>query len=50
MDKIFKNNTIMGIVAVVTLILVGLMYLKNTKASTSPSDNSGDPSTTTQVQ
>lgn len=31
MDKIFKNNTIMGIVAVVTLVLVGLMYWNTRK-------------------
>lgn len=26
MDKIFKNNTIMGIVAIATLVLVGIMF------------------------
>lgn len=26
MDAIFKNNTIMGIVAMATLVLVGLMF------------------------
>ncbi len=29
MDKIFKSDKIMGIVAVATLVLVGLMYWKN---------------------
>ncbi len=31
MDKIFKNDKIMGIVAVATLVLVGLMYWENCK-------------------
>lgn len=26
MDKIFKNNTIMGVVAIATLVLVGIMF------------------------
>ena len=28
MDKIFKNNTIMGIVAIVTLALTVMVFLK----------------------
>lgn len=31
MDKIFKNDKIMGIVAVATLVLVGLMYWNSVK-------------------
>lgn len=31
MDKIFKNDKIMGIVAVATLALVAVMYFKNRK-------------------
>ncbi|MBQ8761342.1 MAG: hypothetical protein IJZ06_07985 [Bacteroidales bacterium] len=31
MDKIFKNDKIMGIVAVATLALVAVMYFKNCK-------------------
>lgn len=33
MDKIFKNNTIMGVVAVATLAIVCMMYFgkKNTE-------------------
>ena len=31
MDKIFKNDTIMGIIAVATLALVGLMYYQKHK-------------------
>lgn len=31
MDKIFKNDKIMGIVAVATLVLVAVMYFKNCK-------------------
>lgn len=34
MEKIFKNNTIMGIVAVATLALVALMVFRQKKAST----------------
>lgn len=32
MDKIFKNDKIMGLVAICTLVLVGLMYYKQYKA------------------
>lgn len=41
MDKIFKNDKIMGIVAVATLVLVGLMYWKNCKGekTSSPQPN-----------
>lgn len=28
LDKIFKNNTIMGLVAVITLVLVGYLFMK----------------------
>lgn len=31
MDKIFKNDTLMGVVALATLALVGLMYYQNYK-------------------
>lgn len=31
MDKIFKNDKIMGIVAVATLALVAVMYFQNRK-------------------
>lgn len=31
MDKIFKNDKIMGIVALATLVLVGMMYWKTCK-------------------
>lgn len=31
MEKIFKNNTIMGIVAIATLALVGLIYWNSRK-------------------
>lgn len=31
MDKIFKNDKIMGIIAIATLVLVGLMYWKTCK-------------------
>lgn len=33
MDKIFKNDTIMGIVAVVTLALVGYLAYQNSKSN-----------------
>ena len=33
MDKIFKNNTIMGVVAIATLVLVGLMFWRVQKAN-----------------
>lgn len=40
MDKILKNDKIMGIVALATLVLVGLMYWKNyQKEKESASDN-----------
>lgn len=32
MDKIFKNDKVMGIVAIVTLVLVGVMVWKSCKA------------------
>lgn len=32
MDKIFKNDKIMGIVAIATLVLVGVMVWKSCKA------------------
>lgn len=32
MDKVFKNDKIMGLVAIGTLVLVGLMYYKQYKA------------------
>lgn len=31
MDKIFKNDNVMGIVAVATLVLVAVMFYKNHK-------------------
>lgn len=31
MDKIFKNDKVMGIVAVATLVLVAVMFYKNYK-------------------
>lgn len=34
MDKIFKSNTIMGIVAIATLVLVGIMFWRVQKANT----------------
>lgn len=34
MDKIFKNDTFMGIVAVATLGLVGLMFWNSRKKET----------------
>ena len=34
MDRIFKNNTIMGIVAIATLVLVGLMFWRVKDANT----------------
>ena len=33
MDKIFKNNTIMGVVAIATLVLVGIMFWRVQKAN-----------------
>lgn len=33
MDKILKNDKIMGIVAIATLVLVGLIYWKNHKST-----------------
>lgn len=33
MDKIFKNDKIMGIVAVATLVLVGYLAFQNYKAN-----------------
>ena len=38
MDKIFKNDKIMGLVAIATLVLVGLMYYKEYKAGQAISD------------
>lgn len=32
MDKILKNDKIMGLVAIGTLVIVGLMYYKQYKA------------------
>lgn len=29
MDKIFKNNTVMGIIAIATFTLVAVMFVKN---------------------
>ena len=34
MDKIFKNDTIMGIVAIATLALTVTMFLKSRKSNT----------------
>lgn len=39
MDKIFKSNTIMGIVAIATLVLVGIMFWRVQKANTKYCDN-----------
>lgn len=33
MDKIFKNNTVMGIVAIATLALVGYLAYQNSKSN-----------------
>lgn len=33
MDKIFKNNTFMGVVAIATLVLVGIMFWRVQKAN-----------------
>lgn len=34
MDKIFKNNTVMGIVAIATLALVAYVAVQNYKSNT----------------
>lgn len=33
MERIFKNDTIMGIVAIATLVLVAYSFIKNRKES-----------------
>lgn len=38
MDAIFKNNTIMGLVAMATLVLVGLMFWRVKDANTNCKD------------
>ena len=38
MDAIFKNNTIMGLVAIATLVLVGLMFWRVREANTNCKD------------
>lgn len=38
LDKIFKNNLIMGLVAITTLVLVGIMFWRVQKANENCSD------------
>ena len=39
LDKIFKSNMIMGLVAITTLVLVGIMFWRAQKAN----ENTGNP-------
>lgn len=44
MDKIFKNDTVMGIIALTTFVLVAIMFVKNRKVKKT---NTESPAATT---
>lgn len=45
MDKIFKNDKIMGIVAVATLLLVGYLAYKNFKSAETQTEETKEETT-----